>query len=205
MRWLLDNPQVLIVVAIVVASLMRKLKKQRLQSEARQVIDADEAERTRRLQEEIRRKIAERTGRALPQNPPAVQPPVISRREAPLPPTTFAPQPSPRRNIFEELARQLAETQASAAARERERTAAEEEARGRAVAEQKARELAEAERRMAARAYAVRMAASKTTEQPQTVLSTEIRGKLLADLREPVSLRRAFVLCEVLGAPVGLR
>jgi hypothetical protein len=45
----------------------------------------------------------------------------------------------------------------------------------------------------------------KTEAASRTGLLTEARAGLLADLRDPTELRRAFVLREVLGPPVGLR
>ena len=48
-------------------------------------------------------------------------------------------------------------------------------------------------------------AAIKTESESERGLLTGSRGDLLADLRDPASLRRAFVLREVLGTPVGLR
>ena len=48
-------------------------------------------------------------------------------------------------------------------------------------------------------------AAIRTESQSERGLLTGSRGDLLADLRDPTSLRRAFVLREVLGTPVGLR
>ena len=42
-------------------------------------------------------------------------------------------------------------------------------------------------------------------EQSEAGLRTAARARLLADLADPQSVRRAFVLREVLGPPVGLR
>ena len=48
-------------------------------------------------------------------------------------------------------------------------------------------------------------AALKTESESERGMLVGSRGGLLADLRDPSSLRRAFVLREVLGPPVGLR
>ena len=48
-------------------------------------------------------------------------------------------------------------------------------------------------------------AALKTESESERGMLVGSRGGLLADLRDPPSLRRAFVLREVLGPPVGLR
>jgi len=45
----------------------------------------------------------------------------------------------------------------------------------------------------------------KTEADSERGMLTASRGGLLADLRDPASLRRAFVLREVLGPPLGLR
>ena len=69
MRWLFENPQLLIVIGGAIAYWLnerRKAKeKQNMAEEAqREPTDDEMAERTRRIQEEIRRKIEERQGRA---------------------------------------------------------------------------------------------------------------------------------------------
>ncbi len=48
-------------------------------------------------------------------------------------------------------------------------------------------------------------AAAQEAAQSETGLRTTARAQLLDDLRDPSSLRRAIVLREVLGTPVGLR
>ena len=155
-------------------------------------MDLDEAERTRRVQEEIRRKIAERRGDTRPAPPlvaprPVAQPipEVIQRRfeEAPAPP------PLPRKP-------------ASVAAQ----TARDEDVleRQRALAEQmRLLEARRAEsRRQAAEAAAPLSAAMAYSAGP----STKARSReLLADLRSPAGARRAWLLREVLDTPVGLK
>ena len=62
------------------------------------------------------------------------------------------------------------------------------------------------EARALARRRAAEIAAARKAESESEagVLATA-RGTLLADLREPQSLRRALVLREVLGPPAALR
>jgi hypothetical protein len=62
------------------------------------------------------------------------------------------------------------------------------------------------EARAAAQRRAAQLAVA-TKEEAGTggAVRSLARGNLLADLREPESLRRAFVLREVLGPPVALR
>ncbi|HWZ95622.1 MAG TPA: hypothetical protein VNW30_10545 [Opitutaceae bacterium] len=202
MIWLLNHPLILFVVAVAVANFVQKIKKAGTQQEARRVLDSDSAERerTRRVQEEIRRKIAERAGR-LPASPPPV---------SPSPAAGPAAEP-PARNIFQELARQMAEAKKMAEMQERARAASEAQVQQRMEDEQKSRERAEAQhlldvqrtlqgqQRTEAKAVAYRGGAD-----PKTTVVTA-RDKLLADLREPDSLRRAWMLREILGEPVGLR
>jgi len=192
MKWLFDNPQIFVVIAIAVASLLQKLKKVNVQQQAREVMDADSSERTRRVQEEIRRKIAERTSRAQPEARPMPQPPVIAGGE---------PSAGQRRNIFQELARQMAE--AKRIAEIRARAANEQQLQQRAQAEERARDLAEAQRAAAEQARLAAVAALRRDREPRTTAGAA--GKLLPELREPAALKRAIVLREILGPPVGLR
>ncbi len=193
MKWLFDNPQIFVVIAIAVASLLQKLRKVNVQQQAREVMDADSSERTRRVQEEIRRKIAERTGRAQPEARPMPQPPVMARRE---PPT------EPRRNIFQELARQMAE--AKRIAEVRAQAANEQQVRQRVQAEERARDLAEAQRAAVEQSRLVAVAALRRDREPRTT-ATGAGARLLPELREPAALKRAIMLREILGPPVGLR
>jgi hypothetical protein len=191
MDWLLKNPIILLIIIAVVGNLVRGIKRAGTQQPAPKTFDPGTAERTRRVQEEIRRKIAERAGR-LPMTPPIV---------------SYSPSAEPPpRNIFQELARQMAEAKRIAELQQRAQAAAEAEAEQRAQDEQKYREEAEAQHLAEVQ---------RTLEgQQQTVATavayggtttTNARDRLLADLREPDSLRRAFVLREILGEPVGLR
>ncbi|HTB79859.1 MAG TPA: hypothetical protein VK717_03130 [Opitutaceae bacterium] len=182
------------VIAIAVASLLQKLKKVNTQQQAREVMDADAdaPERTRRVQEEIRRKIAERTGRAQTDARPRPQPPVIARG---------GPPAEQRRNIFQELARQMAEAKKVAEARAR--AASEQQAQSHAQAEERARDLAEAQRAAAEQSRLATVAALRRDREPRTAAGAG--GKLLPELRGPASLKRAIVLREILGPPVGLR
>jgi hypothetical protein len=62
------------------------------------------------------------------------------------------------------------------------------------------------ESRMLARRRAAEVAAMQQAEkESESGALKTARGALLADLRDPKSVRRAFVLREVLGSPVSLR
>jgi hypothetical protein len=199
MDWLLKNPIVLVFIAMAVANLLQKARRAGTQKQAREVLDADAAERTRRVQKEIRRKVAERTGRTPGETQPTAWPPAVEPSS-----------PQRRPNIFQELARQMAEAKNLAEARERERAGAEARAQQRVEDERKSREVAEArnlaevQRTLQAQQPAVATAVTdRAADQKTTAVSA--RDRLLADLREPNNLRRAWVLREILGEPVGLR
>jgi hypothetical protein len=137
--------------------------------------DPEMTERTRRIQEEIRRKIAERRGataatEALPVGP-GMEPPIVPL-EQPAEPVLVA---------------------SDAAVLERQKQLADQ-----------LRRLEES-RVLSARRVAQVTADLKTESESERGMFAASHGELLADLRDPVSLRRAFVLREVLGPPVGLR
>jgi hypothetical protein len=198
MDWILNHLFIVVFVAIGVANMLAKAKKAGAQPRpsqpARSSLDPDTAERTRRVQEEIRRKIAERSGRL-----PASPPPMDSSPSA----------GPPARNIFQELARQMAEAKRTAEMQQRAQAAAEAQAQQRVEDEQKSRELAEA-RQLAEAQRTLQIGQQAVAEDyssgaDQKTAMASARDRLLADLREPDSLRRAWVLREILGEPVGLR
>ena len=197
MDWLLNHPLVLFIIAAAVANFVQKMKKagaqQRPPQPTRGSLDPDTAERTRRVQEEIRRKIAERAGRLPASPPPMSASPAAGPSSAP-----------PARNVFQELARQMAEAKRIAELQERAQAAAEAQSRQRLAAEQETRELAEA-RRLAEIQRTEATAVVDDSGAGRKTTDVSARDKLLASLREPDSLRRAFVLREILGEPVGLR
>jgi hypothetical protein len=200
MDWLLNHVFVLFIVAAAVANVVQKAKRAGTQQQARKALDPDATERTRRVQEEIRRKIAERSGRALSETQSVAPPPVVRPSAAP-----------PARNIFQELARQMAEAKKLAEMREQERTGAEARSQQRVEDEQKSRELAEAQhlaeaqRTLQKQRQTVATAVAYRAADVETAATNDARDRLRADLREPDSLRRAWVLREILGPPVGLQ
>ncbi|ATC64256.1 hypothetical protein CMV30_09980 [Nibricoccus aquaticus] len=156
-------------------------------------MDMEEADRTRRVQEEIRRKIAERRAGGGQQVPPLVAPrpvapspipEVIRRRfEAPV-----APPPLPQK------------MSAGAQADRDEEVLA----RQRGLDEQM-RQL-EARRAEHKRQAAQAAAPMSSSAAYQTVAVAKAGGaELLADLRAPGGARRAWILREVLGTPVGMK
>jgi hypothetical protein len=186
-------------------------------------VDPDEADRVRKIQEEIRRKIAERRGGVAPPIAPTPaaeeRPPLLRPEPASSNPTPFDPMGSPLKRVLTELER-MSQQRDQEAARAREaaqtRVRAQTEARAQAAAQAEADVQLERQRRLANQLNSMEasrkesLAAEDTTtgamELDQPPKAAEVaRDELLADLRDPQGLRRAFVLREILGAPVGLR
>src|SRR5581483_5027931 len=109
MDWIFSHLQIVVFVAIAAASVLQKLKRTNAQQQAREVMETDRSEQTRRVQEEIRRKIAARTGRVPARGAQPTQPPVMMSDES----------PEQRAGVFEELTRQMAEAKKFAEARTR--------------------------------------------------------------------------------------
>lgn len=156
----------------------------------------DDAERTRRIQEEIRRKIAERRSGRLP--------PTIPSRptERPLAPPVLAPRPVARADggLRERLGRKLAELREkaeAAAAAQRKQEQVETQRRVQAT------EQVAAQRRVADAVVARDALAVK--KEVAIVAAKPLPNRWRAELRDPASVRRAMVLREILGTPVGLR
>jgi hypothetical protein len=184
MEWALDHLQVLIFVAIAVAAVFQRLKKANDGAGAGPAAapaDPEEEARTRRIQEEIRRRIMERRGLA-----PSPQP---ASGTAPEPPRFPTAPP-----LIEEVRSYRVEPPAEAAAEAPDVQ--------RAAAELKRQqELAERVRELDAARHA---RAAVATESAKIALEAAA-NRPLPDLRSPSGLRRAIVLREVLGPPVGLR
>ena len=217
MSWIFEHLQLLLVVAGVIAYWLN----QRAREKAGQEADYDEDgvpenrpearrpdvrelapasrdgsspeadERVRQIQEEIRRKIAERRGQVAP--PPIPMP----EREQPVrqsQPPEREPAPAPAREREREVITAYDDT----AALERQRRLAEQ------------LEELESRRRGARLAAQAAPAGAGSRAEGAFGLAKEVSPgagsrSLTAELRDPKALRRAMVLCEVLGGPVALR
>jgi hypothetical protein len=104
MDWLLEHPQIIILIAFAVVGILQRLRRagdgEAPPAPPPPTIDPEATERTRQIQEEIRRRILER--RALEQEaaappepapPPVAASPVVTR--APAPSITSAPELAP--------------------------------------------------------------------------------------------------------------
>lgn len=203
MSWVFEHLQLVIFVGAAIAYWLNQRRKAKEEAEVDQqaqlnpqaapqvqaTVDA-EAERVRRIQEEIRRKILERAGGMVPKQQP---PPITAARlEKRVEPVTVSVQTR---------APEKADAYAQASAEDQ--TAAFDQAileRQQKLAEQ-LRELDERRRSVAGN---TEVFAEKTTAA-MTASGTAVRGDLQADLRTPTAARRAMVMREVLGPPVGLR
>lgn len=225
MHWILEHLQIVVMLAAAFAYWLKqtnaKANAERNESEPPPLMNSsatnEDGERTRRIQEEIRRKIAERrAGTALPAAPSATP------SERPIASSTLAPRPvagSPggtwRQRMETKMAEALTRIEEAAkvaAEREQEKKREHRQPARQTEAEIAAREAEQlaverraavealAERERQRQAAAVALGASvKETESP--TLARSLRD----DLRDPTSVRRAWILREVLGTPAGLR
>lgn len=204
MDWIMRNLGAilpLVIFFLIVRGVLRAIRQaDKGKTAARRQLDGDPAaaERTRQIQEEIRRKIAER--RAAAQSP--TSPPQLPSMQQRIPPLTRPMTVSPldpfggpmRRPIKPQSAPQRSEDLPTAYVLERQRRLAE---------EMRALEAArQAEQQRAAEIAAVRTPAP-AAGMPARPAAAPLIGR--GDLRDPRALRRAIVLREILGPPVGLR
>ena len=195
MDWIFDNLQIVLAVAAAFAYWLTQRKQAEQEGDEERGPEAEQfptrvdgeladEERARRIRDEIRRKIAERSG-GLPIPPPAeAEPPPLYRREPEPPPVRPRPQPMP--------------VEPQVAARQEEDPWKSVWAQQQKLQEQM-KALNDARRK------------AKEFVNPQTAAVAPrsvplVRG---ASLREELGdrdrLRRAIILREVIGPPVGLR
>jgi hypothetical protein len=195
---LIEKLPVLIFVIVVIVQVARAILKSReAQEEHEQTYDeTEEGRRVREIQERLRRVAAERRRQGADGQPagPIELPPVL-RPEPEAEPAGEMPR---TQTSFErtELPPPVAVN------RDHEQRRAE-IARQEALAEE-LRRLNE-NRELARRRAAQLAEAAVVSQQGETNRRAASRGRLLTDLRQPGSLRRAVVLREVLGPPVALR
>ena len=221
--WLLERVGVVIFVLVFVVQIVRGLMRSRQEApsdEAKPDVLAEQR-RVQEIQGEIRRRIAERRGEALPAEPP----PLIRRETAPGPASAPVPIPSPEttqmpnpmgdpfgdplRRVLRELERRARPEPVApppvplpVPAVAVERRNAELERQQRLTEELR---VVEESRVLSERRMTLAAEAKTADAESETGLRGAARGRLLDDVRDPQSLRRAIVLREVLGTPVGLR
>lgn len=198
--WVVKHSWTLVIIAGVIAQVIKAIRGQKDEEPTAPADSADKpfadpelSERTRRIREDIQRKIEERR-RAMGQGgyeQASAPPPIPEADDNPY------ENPSPLvREIVVERAPEPARASVSRAETQRQAEILEQQA---ALAE-KMRELE------LMKAAAVRRTEfEQQTADTQTADKVAARGALLDDLRHTGALRRAFVLREVLGPPVALR
>ena len=192
MDWVLDHFRLIVIVGGAIAYWLNQRRKAKEDEETARTMlakppqpaAADEGERTRRVQEEIRRKILERTGGAT--KPTATLPPPI-----PVASPLSRPEP-PKVDAYVEPS-----------AEEQEQTIAADQAML-LRQQQLAAKLQELQQQRREHDRPAEVFAEKTA-LAMSAVGTSVLGSPLADLRNPVLVRRAIILREVLGTPVGLR
>ena len=201
MDWIFDNLKLLVFIAIIVIYVMKAVRAKSEtegdpngpQPSSRRTLegeeDPEEAERTRQIQEEIRRRILARQ-----RGEPATPMPTEVMEEPPQPPPIPPPIPAPSPRV------EPKDDPYAHADPEREMHEARMLEAQRAMDEQLrqvrlAREMA---------TVAVPSLALPTSPAPSRTTSAAQRG-WRAELSGRHALRRAIILREVLGEPVGLR
>ena len=189
LQWLIDNAWTLIIVGTVLAQLVQAALKKKggagipgeEQPKEYEFEDPELAERTRRIREEIQRKIAQR------QRGHAEMPESSAETEMPPPLIREVVVQAPPLPVGQASSRLDAQRQAE-------------------ILEQQAtweEKLREAERMKAA--VMKRTEFEEATADHHAARRVATRSGVLDDLRNPAALRRAFILREVLGPPVALR
>lgn len=226
MDWILDHLQFIIAFAGVVAYWLNQRRREKAGEDAdydgdgipenrpvrRQLDpnepDPEEAERARRIQEEIRRKILERRGGTTQADEPpplTVPSPARPAPRAPWSETPEAPRPVATGPLGEVLRRMM--EQARDPEQEARAAAAERAVRERQRQLQEQLDALEEQRRAElTRASAFAESRSKYGDDLLAPARHEGReSSLVESLRDARNLRRAVILREVLGAPVALR
>jgi hypothetical protein len=200
MDWILRNLPLFIFIFVVISIVRAAMRAKEMQEkEGAREHDLERQRRIQEVQEEIRRKIAERRGEVAAPPPlvTAPQRPVESAPPPALPPTDPFGGGGPMRRIIEEVERRFQPPTPAPVAPRRydlERKI------------NRAEDLKNAEDdRLTLERRTLHQAAVRAETARQVASVSAVRNRLLADLRHPESLRRAFVLREVLGPPAGLR
>ena len=217
MRWIFENLNIVLVIAGAIAWWLNQRGREKAGQDAdydddgvpearpkRGFDDPELAERTRKIREEIQRKIAERRkageGYTEPARPAAAPLPPPPSPQATRPPVVISPPERRGPRVPEPpVVREVVMTPRPPAPAAESRRMAELLEQQAALAEQ----LKQAEEMKAA---ALRRTAFERTTQDAGALARQgARATVLGELRDPAALRRAFIHREILGPPVGLR
>ncbi|MEX0325015.1 MAG: hypothetical protein AB3N33_02885 [Puniceicoccaceae bacterium] len=192
-----------------IAQLLGSKKKKNQPQEDDYQEDVDMEERARQIREEIRRKIEERKQAREGQSPQAPQP-IPQQRRARYDPTlpetqqrrAPAPEPAPVRPVIqpEPVARRAPEPVMA-----RPSSLEQQLQEQRAILERARREQQEAKAKARQMLADVGAGEKKAGTRRTATASGNLRDDLLADLQNPSSTRKAILLREVLGTPMGLK
>jgi hypothetical protein len=188
MDWVTDHIQILFLVAIAVTAILQRLKKTHEGEEPPRPASTapEEAERTRRIQEDIRRRIMERRGL----DPAAPRPRDDMEEAGPFP--AAPPMIEEVRPVRVEPAPVVAAADARIAA----------ELKRQQEIVERIRQLETAKH---AGSESARLRSQLRGAEASTAEFRIIEERSLPDLHSRSGLRRAIVLREVLGPPIGLR
>jgi len=211
MDWIQDHLQIIIAVAGAIAYWLTQRKKEQAGEttdydgdgrpdhlpKEEQFEDPELAERTRRIREEIQKKIEERRrggagyDRPAPAATPAEPPPM--GEPAPEPAPMELPPPLVREVVVKTTPAQAEPWGELASRRQAE------------LLEQQAALEAQLQQAQEMKAAAMRRLQFETKISAENTAATGRQNALIEELRRPDSLRRAMVLREILGPPVALR
>lgn len=200
MDWVLNNldtiiiPIIIAVLYLVGNSAQKKAAKDK-QSKSKQQQEADpnEARRVAEIQEEIRRKIAERSGRTprpVHQAPSAPMRPPVGGKSVPK---SFRTSPQKSPPTIPQPVRKPTPAPTSPPTFQAELYQRDIEAKMKKVRELEARVKAKSMRNV--------WGQSTTQKAPQSKLQRE----LFKDLSHPLGQRKAILVSEILGSPVGIK
>ena len=194
MNWVLDNIP-LLVFAFVLFSVIRAIvRAAQISAAQKNASETEEQRRVREIQERIRKKIAERRGAPTQPEAAPAEPAGPMLRPSRVPPLEPFGGPS-RRLVIETMRRVMAPVEPAPDETE--------------MLERQGKLAAQIRALDEARAAAGRRAAHVVEQRENATASSGAalapHAIWLGDLRDPQTLRRAFLLREVLGPPVGLR
>lgn len=203
LEWILERLGLVIFLVIFISQIVRAMLRARKAREEHEAgyDETDEGRRVREIRERIRRSAAERGGAPTAAPPPLAREPgepPVARPETTQLPEVFG---GPLGKMLEELQRRV-QPPAPEPPLYRQANDHAEAVRQAQLAEEI--EALEQQRAAAAR-RAAHIAAAAQAQAQVGAAARAARERALGDLRDPDALRRAVVLREVLGTPVGLR
>ena len=203
MDWILQNLESVVVPIIILilyglGSAAQKKDKaaKKTPKSRRQQAGPDEVRRVEQIQEEIRRKIAERTGRVPPPQP-KIAPVPVSQAEIRKPvPAERPPSPQPKQKFSESDRRPSPQPTPEVAASRTLDT----ESYQREI-EAKLRKVRELEAQVKSNPGQALWGKDKL----KPVLRGELRKQLFQDLSHPLGQKKAILISEILGSPMGIK